>query len=67
MDTHSQFAGKDRWSGDPSFSSREEMALDGPAPLSLLSFVDVAEAAALLEYESSMCLYYVSVLCLCTL
>ena len=39
------------------------MALDGPAPLLLLSLVEVAEAAALLEDESSMCLYYVSVLC----
>ena len=35
--------------GDLSVSSREETALDGPVPLSLLSLVEVAEAAALQE------------------
>ena len=49
--------------GDMSFSNREEMAIDGSAPLLLLSLVEVAEAAILLEDELSMCLYSVSVFC----
>ena len=52
IDTHGPFTTKDKWSGGPEFfSSREETAFDGPAPLSL-SLVEVAEAAEL-EDESS--------------